>query len=156
SNIGDTAENGVFHDFAGYDRLSPPQKAPKVRLSNINDGSGTTLMYAENIHKTYDPTAGLSVTPDSPAFGWLYGVEQQLGFVWVNPSGGLTAPTPGATANNQEALNRNSQDVVVFPADRPNFARPASPHSGGMNVAFCDGHGDFLRDDIDYKVYQQL
>src|SRR4051794_41028450 len=30
SNIGDTAENGVFHDFSGYDRLS--QKAPKVRL----------------------------------------------------------------------------------------------------------------------------
>ena len=25
-----------------------------------------------------------------------------------------------------------------------------------MNVAFCDGHGDFLRDDIDYAVYQQL
>ena len=25
-----------------------------------------------------------------------------------------------------------------------------------MNVAFCDGHGEFLRDDIDYNVYQQL
>jgi hypothetical protein len=25
-----------------------------------------------------------------------------------------------------------------------------------MNVAYCDGHGDFLRDDIDYKVYQAL
>ena len=25
-----------------------------------------------------------------------------------------------------------------------------------MNVTFCDGHGQFLRDDIDYTVYQQL
>jgi prepilin-type processing-associated H-X9-DG protein len=153
SNIGDTAENGVFHDFSGYDRLS--QKAPKVRLSNINDGSGTTLMYAENIHKTYDP-GNTSVTTDSPAFGWLVGTEQQLGFVWVVPTTPATAPVPGDTARDQEAINRNKDDVVLFPADRPRFARPSSPHSGGVNVAFCDGHSDFLRDDIDYKVYQQL
>jgi hypothetical protein len=25
-----------------------------------------------------------------------------------------------------------------------------------MNVAYCDGHSEFLRDDIDYKIYQQL
>ncbi len=153
SNVGDTADNGVFHDIAGYDRKSA--KAPKVRMSGINDGAGTTLMYAENTHKSYEPS-NTSVTTDAPAFAWLLGREQQLGFVWVNPSGGNTSPQPGTTINNQEALNRNSQDVVLFPADIPRFARPASPHSGGMNVAFCDGHGEFLRDDIDYKVYQQL
>jgi prepilin-type processing-associated H-X9-DG protein len=153
SNIGDTADNGVFHDFAGYDRISA--KAPRVRLSNINDGSGTTLMYAENIHKTYDPSAS-NVIPNAPAFGWMFGTEQQLGFVWVNPTGNVTAPIPGTSINNQEALNRNSEDAVLFPANMPRFARPAGPHSGGMNVAYCDGHGDFLRDDIDYKVYQAL
>src|SRR4029079_15621954 len=124
----------------------------KVRLSNINDGSGTTLMLAENIHKMYDST-----TPSgAPAFGWLFGTEQQLGFVWVNPSGGLTAPTVGTAANQQEPLNRNTQDLVQFDAGQPRFARPASAHSGGMNVAYCDGPSDFLRDDIDYKIYQQL
>jgi prepilin-type processing-associated H-X9-DG protein len=56
--------------------------------------------------------------------------------------------------NDQEAINR--ADAATFPANIPRYARPASAHSGGMNVAFCDGHGDFLRDDIDYKVYQQL
>jgi prepilin-type processing-associated H-X9-DG protein len=76
--------------------------------------------------------------------------------VWVNPSGGATSPIPGSTINNQEAISRNSQDVVVFPANMPAFARPAGPHSGGVNVAYCDGHGDFLRDDIDYKVFQAL
>jgi prepilin-type N-terminal cleavage/methylation domain-containing protein/prepilin-type processing-associated H-X9-DG protein len=147
--IGDTAENGVFHDFAGYDRISV--KPPKVRLSNINDGSGTTLMFAENIHKTYDSTT----TNGAPAFGWLFGnTEQQLGFVWVVPISPATAPIPGDTARDQEALNR--ADAVSYRADIPRYARPASAHSGGVNVAFCDGHGDFLRDDIDYKVYQQL
>ena len=38
----------------------------------------------------------------------------------------------------------------------PRFARPASAHGSGANVAFCDGHGMYLRDDIDYVVYQQL
>jgi prepilin-type processing-associated H-X9-DG protein/prepilin-type N-terminal cleavage/methylation domain-containing protein len=150
SNIGDTAENGVFHDIAGYDRIGA--KAPKVRISNINDGAGTTLMYTENIDRTYDSTS----PSGAPAFSWLFGNEQQLGFVWVVPVSPNTSPQPGDTVNDQEALNRNSQDVVVFPTDKPRFARPASAHSGGMNVAFCDGHGDFLRDDIDYTVYQQL
>ena len=157
SNIGDTAENGVFHDAAGYDRVNA--KAPKVRLSNINDGSGTTLMYAENIHKSYEPASSSS---SAPAFGWVAGdyartgyPEQQLGFVWVVPSSG-TAPVPGNTVNDQEALNRNAQDAVTFPANIPRFARPASAHSGGANVAFCDGHSEYLREDIDYIVYQQL
>jgi prepilin-type N-terminal cleavage/methylation domain-containing protein/prepilin-type processing-associated H-X9-DG protein len=150
---GDTADNGVSFDLAQYDRLKI--KGPKVRLSGISDGAGTTLLYTENIHKSYEPTT-LSVTPDAPAFSWLYGSEQQLGFVWVNPSSGNTAPQPGNSINNQEALNRNSQGVVVFPINMPRFARPASPHSGGMNVMYCGGHGDFLRDDIDYRVYQQL
>ena len=38
----------------------------------------------------------------------------------------------------------------------PEFARPASTHSGGVNVVFADGHTQFLRDDIDYTVYQRL
>src|SRR4029078_7157544 len=54
ANVGDTAENGAFADQAGYERLIPPQKAPRTRMSGINDGSGTTLMYTENIHKSYD------------------------------------------------------------------------------------------------------
>jgi prepilin-type processing-associated H-X9-DG protein len=153
ATYGDTADNGVFFDLAQYDRLK--SKGPKMRISAINDGAGTTLMYSENNSKSYDPT-NASVTTDAPAFSWLFGTEQQLGFVWVNPGGTATSPNPGNMINDQEALNRNSQGVVVFPIIMPRFARPASPHSGGMNVAFCDGHGEFLRDDIDYKIYQQL
>jgi prepilin-type processing-associated H-X9-DG protein/prepilin-type N-terminal cleavage/methylation domain-containing protein len=157
SNIGDTADNGMFHDQAGYERLSPPQKAPKMRMSSINDGSGTTLMYTENIHKSYDST----VASGAPAFSWLFGSEQQLGFVWVNPSNGVTSPAQpvGSTDRDQEAIGRDTAGTALtpqYPATMPRYARPASAHSGGVNVAFADGHGDFLRDDIDYKVYQQL
>jgi prepilin-type processing-associated H-X9-DG protein/prepilin-type N-terminal cleavage/methylation domain-containing protein len=160
---GDTAENGVFQDMAGYDRIGA--RAPKVRLGAINDGSATTLLYAENIHKSYDPTSAVS---SAPAFAWLGGdwasgsVEQQLGFVWVVPlTAGATSPSqPVSTSvNDQEAINRDTAPTPLSPQydpKIPRYARPASAHSGGVNVAFCDGHGDFLRDDIDYAVYQQL
>jgi prepilin-type processing-associated H-X9-DG protein/prepilin-type N-terminal cleavage/methylation domain-containing protein len=152
-NKGDTAENGIFHDQAGYERLG--KTAPKVRISGINDGAATTLLFTENVNRTYDP-----VPPSTtPAFSWLFGTEQQLGFVWVVPTpDGATSPAQPVqnSVNDQEALNRDSQGNNTYPSDRPRYARPASAHENGMNVAFCDGHADFLRDDIDYKVYQAL
>ncbi len=156
---GDTLDNGVFFDLAQYDRLAASGvsiKGPKVRMSAINDGAGTTLMYAENIHKNYDPSSASPVS-GSPPFSWLFGSEQQLGFVWVVPTGGTaTSPVPGTGIGDQEALNRDSLGDLKFLPTSPRYARPASAHSSGMNVAFCDGHGEFLRDDIDYTVYQQL
>ncbi len=154
SNQGDTVDNGVFMNFTEYDRNSA--KSPKVRLGSIKDGAGTTLMYAENIHKTYESTS----PGQPPLFGWLGNLratdpmEQRFGMVWVvntNPQ-----PLPGTQLDNQEPINRNTTDSVVFLPHRPVFARPAGPHGSGVNVTFCDGHGSFMRDDIDYIVYQQL
>ncbi len=122
-----------------------------MRIGAIKDGAGTTLMFSENIHKSYESTTASG----APAFSWLFGNEQQMGMVWVVPTSG-TAPQPGNTINDQERINGNRDDLVTFDPAMPRFARPASAHSGGVNVAFCDGHGMFLRDDIDYVVYQQL
>jgi prepilin-type processing-associated H-X9-DG protein len=133
-------------------------------LGAINDGSATTLLFAENIHKSYDATGAIG---GAPSFAWLGGdwttgsVEQQLGFVWVVPANNATSPAQPVltTARDQEAINRDTASTPLSPQydpKIPRYARPASAHSGGVNVAFCDGHGDFLRDDIDYTVYQQL
>ena len=35
-------------------------------------------------------------------------------------------------------------------------ARPSSFHSGGVNIHFADGSGQFLSENVDYRVYQQL
>ncbi|HEX3600100.1 MAG TPA: DUF1559 domain-containing protein, partial [Lacipirellulaceae bacterium] len=138
--------------------------------SAIKDGAGTTIMMAENIHKSYYDSA------NNPLFCWAAGSEgvingakylynpipseQQFGIVWVVPkntaSGNPTSPVPGNTINNQEKINGNINDVVDFDPTMPWFARPASPHGSGANVAYCDGHSAYLRDDIDYVVYQQL
>ncbi len=162
ANIGEVSANGVFFDQTVANPL-------QSRLSGIRDGAGTTLMLSENIHKTYDPNV-----PGAPLFSWLAsgstptnnaGSEQQFGMVWViaNPPQPVVGPTlAGAGMTNQEGLNRvgnvdvNDPAVMSAMATLPYFARPASAHRGGANVAFCDGHTQLLRDDIDYTVYQRL
>lgn len=156
SQYGDTADNGVFFDLAEYTRNKG--KAPSMRMSGVRDGAGTTILFAENINKTYLSSGNL------PMFSWLAGSdkllgpgpsEQQLGVVWVVPSTG-TAPVPGPAIGDQERIGGNKDDIVDFDPAMPRFARPGSAHGSGANVAFCDGHSSYLRDDIDYIVYQQL
>jgi len=144
---GDKIENGMMFNLA--------ETKLKSRMSSIKDGSGTTLLFSENLHKTYDLTPGTA-----PDFTWLssnvpQGSEQQFGFVWVVPQTG-TSPQPGPNIDNQERINGNASGAAVFDPRMPAFARPASNHGGGVNVIFCDGRGQFLRDSIDYVVYQQL
>jgi prepilin-type N-terminal cleavage/methylation domain-containing protein/prepilin-type processing-associated H-X9-DG protein len=152
---GDSVENGLFFNQAEYVRQGG--KAPKARMGAVKDGAAMTIMFAENIHKTYEPAS-----PGPPLFSWLASwlasdvpsaVEQQFGMVWVvnvNPSQG------SGPLEIQEPINRNTIDTAIFPADVPRFARPAGPHGSGFNAAFCDGNIRFIRDDIDYLVYQRL
>jgi prepilin-type N-terminal cleavage/methylation domain-containing protein/prepilin-type processing-associated H-X9-DG protein len=149
-NLGDTKENGVFFNLADFARNNA--KAPKMSIDSIKDGSSTTLMLAENVNKTY--------IPPSPGNRFSYlGVmdgkepsEQQFGFVWVVDD----TPDPGNGLTDQERINGNEQDLVDFPINFPRFARPSGVHGSGFNAAFCDGHTEFVRQDIDYIVYQQL
>ncbi len=135
----DQAHNCVFHHQ--YDHADPwkdieyvtPVKA-QVRLSatDIKDGTQQTLMLSERI------TAGL----------WTDVNEAQLGFMW-----GLAQSEPVL-----EQLNFIGGD----PADpqpndlAPGPGNPSSNHPGGVIVTFCDGHTDFLNDDIHYRVFQHL
>ena len=139
---GDTVDNGVFFNLT--------ETKLKSRLSP-RDGSGTTLMLSENLHKTYDPEV-----PGAPLFTWLSssvptGTEQQFGFVWVVP-GGNSGPPP----QQQETIGGNVDQEAVFDPTMPRFARPASNHGSGANVFTCDGAGKWLAGDVDYIVYQQL
>lgn len=150
TNQGDTKDNGMFFDLAQYMRARA--KGPKSRLE-AKDGAATTLLFAENYNKTYEPQN----PADPPLFSWLgtsieNGVEQQYGMVWVVN----TNPQPGNGIDQQERVNGNAGDMVDFDPTIPRFARPASPHGSGANVSFVDGHGQFLAEDIDYIVYQQI
>jgi prepilin-type N-terminal cleavage/methylation domain-containing protein/prepilin-type processing-associated H-X9-DG protein len=158
---GDTVDNGIFVNVAAYERAKA--KAPQMRMSKIRDGASTTIMLSENLNKKYDPVGSGAAAfyftwlggagGTSPNYNPTFGTEQQLGFVWVVNAN----PQPGTGLNNQERINRDS--AVAAPDWNPrqtNFARPASAHSGGVNVAYADGHTGYVREDIDYTVYQRL
>jgi len=146
--LGDIAANGVFFNRA--------EGGPQSRLGNMKDGSNMTIMFTENINKDYDSN---SVQPNTP-LTWLAGTEQQLGVVWVvppNPTGNNPpAPVPGNGIDEQEAINRVDDLITTFNPKIPRFARPSSNHGEGAVVAFCDGHIEFLRGDINYITYQRL
>lgn len=40
--------------------------------------------------------------------------------------------------------------------DRFDTARPSSNHPRGVNAVFCDGHAQFVRQDMEYRVYCAL
>jgi prepilin-type N-terminal cleavage/methylation domain-containing protein len=152
--VGDTTENGVFMNLAEYQRDPAQGKPPVMRLEKIRDGAGTTLMLSENREKSYEPVQ------NGFFFSWLggdgltFGTEQQFGMVWVVDTEPQWDNSDVLLA--QERINRNADSLVDFDPQIPRFARPGSNHPGGVNVVFCEGNGRFLREDIDYIVYQQL
>jgi prepilin-type N-terminal cleavage/methylation domain-containing protein/prepilin-type processing-associated H-X9-DG protein len=159
---GDTTDNGIFMNLAMFEKMNA--KAPQMRMSKIRDGASTTLMLSENLNKDYEPIGTGATDPRFTWFGGFspangsnpqFGTEQQLGFVWVVSDN----PTNGNGIDDQERINRDTgvnPPADPWPPGIPEFARPASGHTGGVNVVFADTHTQFLRDDIDYLVYQRL
>jgi prepilin-type processing-associated H-X9-DG protein len=147
ANMGDTKDNGLFMNLT--------MGTANNRLSNVKDGTGTTLMLSENIHKDTDfswfGVVGTAGNAD--------GGEGEFGMVWVVPASGTT-PTyayPGSTANEQVRFSYVDPKDTSFPDKGPWYTRPASKHPGGsVNVIFADGHGRAIEPSIDYLVYQQL
>jgi prepilin-type N-terminal cleavage/methylation domain-containing protein/prepilin-type processing-associated H-X9-DG protein len=147
---GDTKDNGLFMNLT--------LGSVTVRLSNIKDGAGTTLMLSENVNKDNDYSwLGVSSLPigSKPPQGG----EQQFGMVWVVPTSGTT-PTytfPGSSIREQERFSYVDPKDTSFPEMNPWYCRPSSKHPGGsFNVIFADGHGRAIEPNIDYLVYQQL
>jgi prepilin-type processing-associated H-X9-DG protein/prepilin-type N-terminal cleavage/methylation domain-containing protein len=107
------------------------EKSIQSNSRSIADGLTNTIMLSENIQADR-----WTVMTSEEA-------ERLTGMVWHD------------TENPARRINgdRNSRATEAPTMD---YARPSSYHSGGVNAAFCDGHVEWLRDDIDYKVYQQL
>jgi hypothetical protein len=100
----------------------------RVSLNYVNqhDGSAYTLLFSENIQAGF----------------WTDTNEANVGMVW------LTEPVPLSRANCGKRDGDRPQGIY--------YARPSSYHTGGVIVSYCDGRQVFLREDIDYNVYQHL
>lgn len=140
-------DSGVFVDRVPIPMTSTgltphdPPTVPKVTSTDIGDGHSTTLLISENLVAGQWWQSGLETT-----FVWLYATEPAC-----PPSAGKPAPTQVVTEEMRINGLRNSITNLT-----PRTARPSSRHSGGVNAVFADGHSAFIRDAVDYHVYQHL
>ena len=182
----DKPANGIFLDRARLSGSSNGNlnSKPKLSLSDIKDGQSTTLMLSENVDAYYyvdvpiiSPSGSITANDiDSAITSANTGncTERGSGFLWWDTSGGGGGINPpGASPPNghpEAAINgsklvdgdmatnswpnnyywQNSVDKTMYQA------RPASNHPGGVVVTFADASNKFLREDIDYDVYQLL
>jgi len=97
-----------------------------------------TLMNTGSIRDGLATTLMLAENVD--AGNWTSPREGCVGFTWQPTA----EPSPGFALNEGKGAGE-----CLYP-------RPSSPHTGGFLATFCDGHTDFIDEDIDYAVYQQL
>jgi prepilin-type N-terminal cleavage/methylation domain-containing protein len=155
--VDDVSANGLFHD------QRRGQNVPKVKYAtDIKDGTGTTIMFAENVHK--DETITINGNPYKST--WLtpvalfpndvsedgLNVEQIYGMVWDYDSGDFNDPTTQLRFN-QDPSTPTSYSQFSRPRA---YARPSSTHPDVFCVAMADGATRPVREDIEYRVYQQL
>jgi len=154
-------------------------------FNHIPDGAGSTLMFTENftptskditnlfVYRVYyppvsaipsdtrypQPPASTSATDIQTA---VYGFERTVGFVWDPQVADHTTPPDPRRINGDKnrKLAASTATPTPYPPNQETtsyyYTRPSSAHSGGVNVAMCGGECQFLRDDIDYWVYEQL
>lgn len=148
----DWPDNGVF-----VSRWESAANTPKVQVGNDlisrGDGVTNTLLLAENVEaRNYDDcfayvaSAGQLGSLGQPVS------EQMTCFVWYPQN-----PLP--TARQQSQINGKPSDGAnpsPGVAADISYSRPSSFHPTGANFAFCDGHVQFLSENIDYLTYTQL
>lgn len=143
---------GVFHRTFVYDDSSnviPVSNRMTLDRIGVGDGTGNTLLITENFD------AGVAADPQ----GWLANNDEALGFGIE-----LDIPTVGTTAyggnwpgvysamSGDSRINAKKTDATHDPAN-VNMPRPASNHTGSVNVIWADGRGGGMAENMDSTVY---
>ena len=174
-----TRASGVCHNlFADPVNNRYPAKVSPAYLDGA-DGSTKTLFASENM-QAQDWVLGLGPQPNNitsnvnqppanavftnnfangkPVHRWA---QNNCGMVWSrppqpNPPAPIppppTPPPPRSTVPKQINIERNAPPQ---PGDTT-YSRPSSNHPGGVVAVFCDGHVQFIGEDVSIKVYMQL
>jgi prepilin-type N-terminal cleavage/methylation domain-containing protein/prepilin-type processing-associated H-X9-DG protein len=132
--------DGVFFNRAGG--------APRtIGLDFIGSGDGTsnTLMFSERCGANTDALAFWSATQPN----------RQLNLM-PNQTGAPAFVLPGVASTGKVI---NASDSYTLPGGgsvNGSLAFPSSNHPGGVSAVFCDGHNQFLRENISPEVLAQL
>jgi prepilin-type N-terminal cleavage/methylation domain-containing protein/prepilin-type processing-associated H-X9-DG protein len=127
----DWIENGVFVDKG----VSPHAGTLQHSLGTVSehDGASNTIMMSENVN-----AQRWTVAP----------AEQHSQILWFPEDPNSFAGFVG--------LNRDRKITSTVFDTNIRYARPASNHPGGFQVAMCDGSVRFMNETTNYRVYAVL
>ena len=141
----DLPSNGPFLNRAAH----PWQKCSH---KSIRDGLDQTLFFSENIQALkYDEFGWNGFDDDGEIDPAILAEQTDLKWNPIFQWFALEDPPFGARIN-EDKDNEN----LETPVEKAIRARPSSDHRDGVMVAFGSGRVKFIRDSIDYSVYQQL
>ncbi len=142
--------DGVMLDTVGDNvNSTSTYGAARTSLDSISsaDGSSNTIMFTEKCGSLVAETARYVAQPKPvPPGGWIPGDLTSSAEFGVVPSiiGMFGDPPTG------KVINSTVDDIVGF------RGLPSSNHPGGVVASFCDGHTQFVKDNVSAWVYAQL
>jgi len=158
---GSITDNGVTYNFQGapfYDirgsqaaGVSAGNLARTATIASISDGLSNTMMLSEVLVGQTDGSS----KKDLRGFTHYMGSTGFNGFLTPNTSKPDWVVNAGYCNYDPKTGNtKNPPCILSNPALNLNAARSA--HSGGVNVAFCDGSVKFIKNSVSFPTYQAL
>jgi prepilin-type N-terminal cleavage/methylation domain-containing protein/prepilin-type processing-associated H-X9-DG protein len=146
----------------------------RTQISAFTDGTSNTGMFAETLRSAYIGATGTTTLPTALAMDMVYTLPFSASTwsnqtvskncVWGSTASALIAYRGGQyyrflpqTSNYTHTLTPNSK---LHDCGNDGFygahMAPRSNHSGGANVAFCDGSVHFIKDSISPPTWMAL
>lgn len=125
-NCGKPGDDDRPADGVFFNRLLPNAPVQNRDAIAAADGLDVTLLGSENLQAGW----------------WTDTAEADLGMVWL--------PELGDCSSINRCRNAGQRPHQI------EYARPSSNHPGGVIATFCDGHAQFLAEQIDYGVFRQF
>ncbi|HAH45714.1 MAG TPA: hypothetical protein DCM07_12830 [Planctomycetaceae bacterium] len=115
-------------------------------MAGLTDGASNTMLISENIRTGYNP--------ENSASNWASPNPYLTSFYIGNPCRNGSCSEGNVDYNLANSGSSAINAGIAKPEGSAPY--PNSLHKGGVNVGYCDGHVQFLSENIDGKVYAAL
>jgi prepilin-type processing-associated H-X9-DG protein len=123
----------------------------KTTTSGLVDGSGTTLLLAENVFAGYDNGNAYN---NSKFVTWA--APHPNFMMFIGSDNAITATPNWSLANSSSTNESINFGITAGLTIEGSFPYASSRHSSGVNVVMCDGSTRFITDTIDGDVWSKL